>query len=63
MPSMRAALGQPSVFQGGLAAPPGLGYIEQQGSSGFLAFSFALTAPNSHGPPGLSSPPILTLRI
>src|SRR5690349_11397187 len=63
MPSLRAALGQPSGLEGSLVAPAVLGFIDQPDGSAFLPFSFVPTASNAHAPPGSFSPPLLSLRI
>ena len=63
MPSIHAALGQPSSVQGVSFSPIALGMVQPFGEDGSPASSSRLIAEHAHAPPFLGSPAPLPLRI
>jgi hypothetical protein len=62
MPTMRAALGQPSSTLNASLSSCVVGLLGISSSSGDLRISSTVPA-HSHAPPGKFSPPVLALRI
>lgn len=63
MPTMHAALGQPSSVQGISFSPVALGLVRAFKESQGMEHSTGTIAEHSHAPPISSSPPALPLRI
>jgi len=63
MPSIQAAIGQPSSVHGISFSLIALGVIRSFGESHSIASSARMIAEYSHAPPACCSPAVLPLRI
>jgi hypothetical protein len=63
MPSIQAAVGQPSSVQGISFSPIAFGVVPGSGDSDSIESSARMIAEYSHAPPVSSSPAVLPLRI